>query len=193
MNDCGWISSSQSPRRSTIARTASAASGLSGQLGATTAMRMASAYGWGRPFSAMAGAINACDACGDAGSCNGVSPHGGALLQCDASLHDGALAYDGGSSCDDASRRDGAWPFDADSQRHDAVHNGASHGPCCGGEYGALAQSAETAAEPGARRWAVASTAPQRAVRLAAEPDRAQPAAQVMVDQVRTAAQLQRY
>src|SRR5437762_11498593 len=120
MNDCGWMSSSQSPRRSTIARTASAASALSGQLGATTAMRMGSAYGWSRPFSAMAAAINVCGgACGDAGSCNGVSPHGGALLQHDASRHDGALSYDGGSSCDDASLRDGAWPLDADAQRHD--------------------------------------------------------------------------
>lgn len=184
------MSSSQSPRRSTIARTASAASGLSGQLGATTAMRMGSAYGWSRPFSAMAAAISAC---GDAGSCNGVSPHGDALLQCDASPHDGGLPYDGGSSCDDASRRDGAWPFDADGQRHDAVRNGASSGPCCGDDYGVLAQSAGTAAEPGARRWAVASTAPERVVTLAAEPDRAQPAAQVMVDQVRSVAQLQRY
>jgi hypothetical protein len=37
---CGWITSSQSPRSATIARTASAASRFNGQLGATTAMRI---------------------------------------------------------------------------------------------------------------------------------------------------------
>src|SRR6185503_1259554 len=41
---CGWMTSSQSPRSLTIAWTRSAASRFSGQLGATTAMRMAKRY-----------------------------------------------------------------------------------------------------------------------------------------------------
>src|SRR3954451_1364244 len=49
------MATSQSARRATSAWTASAASSVNLQLGATTAMRMGSAYGWTGPVSAMAG------------------------------------------------------------------------------------------------------------------------------------------
>ncbi|MEO6114145.1 MAG: hypothetical protein ABIP07_06850 [Sphingomicrobium sp.] len=42
--DCGWMTSSASPRPATIAATASAASGYSVQLGATTAIFIARSF-----------------------------------------------------------------------------------------------------------------------------------------------------
>jgi len=138
----------------------------------------------------MVATFSACVAGGDAGSCEDVWSSGGVWSGGGASPH--GRAWPGGGASPPGVDRFCV----CDGRRHgEHASDVVSHEPNCGGEHGGLAQSAETEAAPAAHRWAAASTARERPLRLAAEPATGPPqaAAWTVVDPVRPAAQPQPY